>query len=73
MIQPTEHRQPAERKHGLRPLHTIGVVAAFAVLVIIAFTVLSAIAGVVWTILKLAIIVAIIFLLARFLMRRSRA
>ena len=73
MIQPTDHKQPIEGKRGLRPLHTVGVVVAFAILVIIAFTVLSAIAGVVWTILKLAIIVAIVFLLARFLMRRSRA
>lgn len=65
--------QPTERKHGLRPLHTAGVVVAFAVLVVVAFAVLTAIAGVVWTIVKVVVIAALIFLLARFLLRRSRA
>jgi hypothetical protein len=67
MIQPTEHN------HGIRPLHAAGVLVTFVVLVVIAFAVLSAVAGVVWTILKIAIIGVIVYLLARFLMHRSRA
>jgi hypothetical protein len=64
--------QPAEKHHGLRPVHAAGVIVAFALLIVVAFAVLSFIAGVVWTILKIVVIAAIVFLLARFLLRRSR-
>lgn len=65
--------QPHERKHGIRPFHTVGVVLAFVVLVVIAFVVLSGVVAVVFKILELALLIAVVFLLARFFMRRSRA
>lgn len=65
--------QPAEKHHGIRPLHAVGVLVTFALLIVIAFAVLSFVAGIVWTILKVVVIAAIVVLLGRFLLRRSRS
>lgn len=65
--------QPAEKHHGLRPFHAAGVIVTVVVLVVVAFAVLSFVAGVVWTVIKIVVIAAAVFLLARFVLRRSRS
>jgi hypothetical protein len=57
---------------GLRPIHTVGVVALGVVGVLIAFWVLSSIAGIVWGVVKAAIIVAVIAGVVWLLVRRHR-
>jgi hypothetical protein len=61
------------RSRGLRPLHTLAVVAIGVVGVLVAFWALSFIAGIVWGIVKVAVIVAVIAgVLWLFLGRRRR-
>jgi hypothetical protein len=64
--------QPTQRKNGIRPHHAAGVVA-FVALVVIAFVVLSGVVSVVFKVVELAIVVGVIYMLARFFLRRSRA
>jgi hypothetical protein len=64
--------QPTQRKNGIRPHHAAGVVA-FVALVVIAFVVLSGVVSVVFKVIELAIVVAVVYMLARFFLRRSRA
>lgn len=49
-----------KRRAGLRPLHTLGVVALGVVGVLVAFWVLSSIAGVIWGIVKVIVIIAVV-------------
>jgi hypothetical protein len=48
------------RSRGLRPLHTLAVVAVGVVGVLVAFWALSFIVGIVWGIVKVAVIVAVV-------------
>lgn len=48
------------RSRGLRPLHTLAVVAVGVVGVLVAFWALSFIAGIVWGLVKIAVIVAVV-------------
>jgi hypothetical protein len=62
-----------ERRPGrLRPVHTLAVVAVGVVGVLIAFWALSFIAGVVWGLVKVVIIVAVLGGLVWLLLGRSR-
>ncbi len=56
----TRGSSPERRTGGLRPLHTLAVVAVGVVGVLVAFWVLSSIAGVIWGIVKVAVIVAVL-------------
>jgi putative flippase GtrA len=61
------------RSRGLRPMHTLAVVAVGVVGVLVAFWALSFIAGLVWGVVKVAVIVAVIAgVLWLFLGRRRR-
>lgn len=53
-------RVDRRRSGGLRPLHTLGVVALGVVGVIVAFWVLSSIVGLVWAFVKVAVLVALV-------------
>lgn len=60
-VEPGARGSVERRKSGgLRPLHTLAVVAAGVVGVLIAFWVLSSIAGIIWGIVKIAVIVAVV-------------
>ena len=56
----TRGSSPQRRTGGLRPLHTLAVVAVGVVGVLVAFWVLSSIAGVIWGIVKVLVIVAVL-------------
>lgn len=56
----TRGSSPERRTGGLRPLHTLAVVAVGVVGVLVAFWVLSSIAGVIWGIVKVLVIVAVL-------------
>ncbi len=56
----TRGSSPERRTGGLRPLHTLAVVAVGVVGVLVAFWVLSSIAGVIWGIVKVVVIVAVL-------------
>lgn len=60
------------RSGGLRPLHTLAVVAVGVVGVLIAFWVLSSIAGIVWGLVKVVIILAVLGGLVWLLLGRHR-
>ena len=51
---------PKRRHGGLRPLHTLAVVAVGVVGVLIAFWVLSSIAGLIWGVVKVVVILAVL-------------
>jgi hypothetical protein len=64
---------PRQRSGRLRPLHTLAIVAVGVVGVLIAFWALSFIAGLIWGVVKVVVIVAVIGgLLWLFLGRRRR-
>ncbi len=56
----TRGSSPQRRTGGLRPLHTLAVVAVGVVGVLVAFLVLHSIAGVIWGIVKVLVIVAVL-------------
>ncbi len=56
----TRGSSPQRRSGGLRPLHALAVVAVGVVGVLIAFWVLSSIAGMIWGIVKVVAIVAVV-------------
>jgi hypothetical protein len=56
----TRGSTPQRRSGGLRPLHTLAVVAVGVVGVLIAFWVLSSIEGVIWGIVKVIVIIALV-------------
>lgn len=56
----TGDRLDRRRSRGLRPLHTLTVVAVAVVGLLVAFWALSFIAGLVWGIVKVAVIVAVV-------------
>lgn len=58
------------KRGGLRVVHTLALVGLGVVGVIVAFWVLSFIAGIVWGIVKVAIIVAVVGGVLWFLLRR---
>jgi len=60
------------RSGGLRPLHTLALVAVGVVGVLVAFWALSFIAGVVWGLVKVVVIVAVLGGLAWLLLGRRR-
>jgi Flp pilus assembly protein TadB len=61
-----------KRRAGLRPLHTLGVVALGVVGVLVAFWVLSSIAGIVWGLVKVVVIVGVLGGVVWLLRRRRR-
>ena len=64
---------PQRRSNRLRPMHTLAVVAVGVVGVLIAFWVLSSIAGLIWGLVKVVVIVAVLAgLVCLFLGRRRR-
>ena len=68
----TRGSSPQRRSGGLRPLHTLAVVAVGVVGVLVAFWVLSSIAGVIWGIVKVIVIIAVVGGLVRLLAGRRR-
>jgi hypothetical protein len=68
----TRGNSPQRRSGGLRPLHTLALVAVGVVGVLIAFWVLSSIAGIIWGIVKVIVIVAVLGGLAWLLVGRRR-
>lgn len=48
------------KHHGLRPLHTLGVIAVAVVGVLVAFWALSFITAIAWEVVKVVVIVAIV-------------
>jgi hypothetical protein len=61
-----------QRAGGLRPRHTLGVVAVGVVGVLVAFWALSFIVGAVWVVVKLAVIAAVVYGVVRLMMGRRR-
>lgn len=77
MARDVEPRSPrgvaGRRTGGLRPLHTLGVIAVGVVAVLVAFWALSFIVGVVWFLVKVVAVVALVGgVLWLFLGRRHR-
>ncbi len=68
----TRGGSPQRRSGGLRPLHTLAVVAVGVVGVLIAFWVLSSIAGVLWGFVKVVVIIAVLGGLVWLLVGRRR-
>lgn len=62
----------SRRSGGLRPLHTLAVVAVGVVGVLVAFWALSFIAGIVWGLVKVVVIVALLAAVVWFFMGRRR-
>lgn len=60
------------RSGGLRPLHTLAVVAVGVVGVLVAFWALSFIAGIVWGVVKVVVIVAVLAAVVWFFLGRRR-
>lgn len=73
MIQPSNGSgmQP-RRKGGLRPVHGLMVAAAAVVAAVVAFAALSFLAGVLASVVKIVVILAIVGLVLRFLAGRSK-
>lgn len=65
-------RRPARRSGGVRPRHVLGVTLAAAVGILVAFWALSFIAGVVWMLVKAAVVVAVVGGVLWLLVRRRR-
>jgi hypothetical protein len=64
---------PQRKRGGLRPLHTLALVGVGVVGILIAFWVLSSIAGLIWGLVKVVVILAVLGGLAwLFLGRRHR-
>ncbi len=63
---------PSSRSGGLRPLHTLALVAVGVVGVLIAFWALGSIVGILWGIVKVVVIVAVVGGLAWLLLGRRR-
>ena len=63
---------PQRRSNRLRPVHTLAVVAVGVVGVLIAFWVLSSIAGIVWGLVKVVVIVGVLGGVVWLLRRRRR-
>lgn len=63
---------PRHRSGGIRPMHTLAVVAVGVVGVLIAFWALSSIAGFVWGLVKVVIIIAVLAGLVWLLVGRRR-
>ena len=61
------------KSKDLKPAHVVGVAAVGVVAVIVAFYVLSSLAGVIITVVKLAVIAAIIYAIVKFLTRKKPA
>jgi hypothetical protein len=61
-----------ERRSGLRPLHGLMLVAVGVVGVLVAFWVLSFIAGLIWSLVKLAVLVALVFGVLWFFLGRRK-
>ena len=68
----TRGSSPQRRSGGLRPLHTLAVVAVGVVGVLVAFWVLSSIAGIVWGLVKVVVIVGVLGGVVWLLRRRRR-
>ncbi|HTX63472.1 MAG TPA: hypothetical protein VMD28_07510 [Acidimicrobiales bacterium] len=68
----TRGGSPQRRSGGLRPLHTLALVAVGVVGVLIAFWVLHSIAGIIWGVVKVIVIVAVLGGLAWLLLGRRR-
>ncbi len=64
---------PQRRSGGVRPMHTLALVGVGVVGVLIAFWVLSSIAGVLWGIVKVVVIVAVLAGLVWLLFGRRRS
>lgn len=60
------------RRGGLRPFHLLGVTVAAVVGVVVAFWALSFVAGIVWALVKAAIIVGVVGGIVWLLARRHR-
>ncbi|MGH8980339.1 MAG: hypothetical protein ACRDWE_04865 [Acidimicrobiales bacterium] len=66
-------RSPARRRSGgLRVAHTLGLVALGVVGVVVAFSVLSFIAGILWGIVKVVVVVGVVGGVLWLLLRRGR-
>jgi Flp pilus assembly protein TadB len=72
VLQQNSDPVPQQQRSGLRPVHAVAVGVTAVAAVIVAFWVLHFIAGAVFLVIKLAIVIAIIALVARFVMRRAR-
>jgi hypothetical protein len=70
--QQTQGGAPRHRSGGIRPLHTLGVVAVGVIGVLIAFWVLSSIAGILWGFVKIVVILAVLAGLVWLLVGRRR-
>lgn len=66
------HHVEQGTRGGLRVGHTLGVVALGVVGVVVAFWVLSFIAGILWGVVKLGVIVAVVGGILWLLLRRAR-
>jgi hypothetical protein len=72
-VQPETSQGVSKRNAGrLRPLHTLAVVAVGVVGVLIAFWVLSSIAGIVWGVVKVVVILAVLAGLVWLVLGRRR-
>jgi len=60
------------KRGGLRAVHTLGLIALGVVGVVVAFWALSFIVGIVWGIVKVAVILAVIGAILWFLLHRAR-
>ena len=68
-----DRQEVVQRRSGrLRPVHTLAVVAVGVVGVLIAFWVLSSIAGLIWGLVKVVVIVAVLAGLVWLLAGRRR-
>lgn len=60
------------RRGGIRPFHVLGVTAVAVVGVVVAFWALSFVAGVIWALVKAAVVVAVVGGLLWLVARRRR-
>ncbi len=61
----------SKKNKSLTPAHKIGVAAVGVVAIVVAFYVLSSLAGIIMTVVKIAVIVGIIYLVIKFLTGRK--
>jgi Flp pilus assembly protein TadB len=64
--------QPQSGSTGIRPVHSFVVVGTLVVAVVIAFAALHFIVGLLWFFVKLIVVFALVFFVARMVLRHAR-
>lgn len=59
-MEPRTTSAPASRQGGVRPFHVLGTIAVAVLGVVVAFWALAAIVGIIWFLVKVAVLIGVV-------------